>query len=317
MLHHVRPELPRAARFAPNAVLDITPDFLDSALTLATRRGFDLVSLDEAVARLRAKRRPHPFIAVTLDDGYRDNLVHALPVFRRHGCPFTIYIAPAITDGVSELWWDGLEQVIARNARIEGDIAGESFSLDTTTDALRAAAWRQLYWPVRKLPQHEQRRWIRDFCNRHRFALDAWCKAEAMGWDEVRQIAADPLCTIGAHTINHFAVSQLDGHEAALEMRDSAGRIASELGRRPVHLAYPYGDEGSAAARDFGLAAEAGFATAVTTRKGMLFQAHQDHLTALPRLSLSGEFQKLRYLDTLLTGAPFALFNKFRKLNVA
>lgn len=317
MLHHVRPRKPASSAFAPNAVLEVTPDFLDGALTLATRRGFDLISLDEAVARLRSETRARPFIAVTLDDGYRDNLVHALPVFRRHRCPFTIYIAPAITDGVSELWWDGLEQVIARNPRVAGSLGGAAFAFDTATDAQRQAAWQHLYWPVRKLPQHEQREWISEFCASHGFDLRAWCRGEAMTWDEVRQIAADPLCTIGAHTINHFAVSQLSAEQAAAEMRQSVHRIAAELGKRPAHFAYPYGDEGSAAARDFKLAAEAGFTTAVTTRKGMLFSSHKDHLTALPRLSLSGEFQKLRYVDALLTGTPFALFNKFRKLNVA
>jgi peptidoglycan/xylan/chitin deacetylase (PgdA/CDA1 family) len=317
MLHHVRPQAGPARAFAPNAVLDVTPDFLDGALALATRRGFELVSMDEAAGRLASGRPVRPFLAVTLDDGYRDNLVYALPVFRRHRCPFTVYIAPAITDGVAELWWDGLEQVIARSARIEGEIGGQTFALDTATDDQRDAAWRRLYWPVRNLPQHAQRRWIRGFCGRHGFDLDAWCRSEAMSWDEVRQIAADPLCTIGAHTINHYAVSQLEAADALGEMRASADRIAAELGARPRHLAFPYGDEGSAASRDFRLAAEAGFTTAVTTRKGMLFPAHSEHMTALPRLSLSGEFQKLRYVDALLTGTPFALFNRFRRLSVA
>jgi hypothetical protein len=209
------------------------------------------------------------------------------------------------------------EQVMLRAGRVTGRINGEAFDLDTGSDAGRHAAWQRLYWPVRKLPQHEQRAWTRAFCAAHGFDLEGWCRSEAMTWDELRDIAADPLCTIGAHTINHFAVKELPAAEALAEMRASADRIATELGARPRHFAYPYGDEGSAAARDFNLAREAGFATAVTTRKGMLFPVHAGHLTALPRLSLSGEFQKLRYLDSLLTGTPFALLNRFRKLNVA
>jgi peptidoglycan/xylan/chitin deacetylase (PgdA/CDA1 family) len=317
MLHHVRPQPAPTSSFAPNAVLDVTPKFLDDALALTSRRGFEFVSMDEAANRLQHGAGDRPFIAVTLDDGYRDNLVHALPVFRRHRCPFTIYVAPAITDGVSELWWDALEQVIAHSQRIEGSINGETFALDTATDDQRNVAWQKLYWPVRLMPQHEQRTWIREFSASHDFDLDGWCRSQAMSWGEIRQIAADPLCTIGAHTINHFAVSRLNADEAVREMKESAERIANELGDRPRHFAYPYGDEGSAAARDFQLAKEAGFETAVTTRKGMLFREHGDHMTALPRLSLSGDFQKLRYVDTLLTGAPFALFNRFRKLNVA
>jgi peptidoglycan/xylan/chitin deacetylase (PgdA/CDA1 family) len=317
MLHHVRPGGGLQRGFAPNAGLEVTPEFLDDVIALVKARGFDLVNLDEAVARISGDSPSgRPFAVFTLDDGYRDNLVHARPVFRKHGCPFTIFVTPAITDATCELWWRGLESVIAGAAHIEAEIAGETVALDTVTDVRKQQAWQRLYWPVRQLDQHLQRRWITDFCERQGVSLRAICRAEAMGWDELRLIAADPLCTIGAHTVNHFAVSELPETEARDEMVLSADRIAAELGQRPAHFAYPYGDAGSAAARDFSLAAEAGFKTAVTTRKGLVFAAHKDHLTALPRVSLSGEYQKLRYVDVLLSGTAFALFNGFKRMNV-
>jgi peptidoglycan/xylan/chitin deacetylase (PgdA/CDA1 family) len=65
------------------------------------------------------------------------------------------------------------------------------------------------------------------------------------------------------------------------------------------------------------MAQELGFASAVTTRPGMLFPAHRDHVWALPRLSLNGNWQSLESLDVLLSGVPFALWNKGRRLNVA
>lgn len=95
-------------------------------------------------------------------------------------------------------------------------------------------------------------------------------------------------------------------------MVGSAGRIEQVLGQRPAHFSFPYGDEGSAGPRDFALAREAGFKTAVTTRKGMLFPAHRRHLTALPRVSLNGEYQSLTYTALYLSGAPFALWNQRR-----
>ena len=91
---------------------------------------------------------------------------------------------------------------------------------------------------------------------------------------------------------------------------------------RPLGLA-PIDDppgEGRADARqlrEFRLARELGFATAVTTRKGLIFDAHEDHLTALPRLSLSGDYQKPRYVEVLLSGAPFLLFNGLRRVKTA
>ena len=64
------------------------------------------------------------------------------------------------------------------------------------------------------------------------------------------------------------------------------------------------------------MAAQAGYETAVTTRPGLLFPEHADHLLALPRVSLNGLWQDLRYLDVLLSGAPFRLWNRGRRVNV-
>ena len=86
---------------------------------------------------------------------------------------------------------------------------------------------------------------------------------------------------------------------------------------RSTSFAYPVGDPTSAGAREFALAREAGYEIAVTTRPGMLFPEHAAHLLALPRVSLNGLWQDLGYLDVLLTGAPFRLWNRGRRLNVA
>ncbi|MDB5533551.1 MAG: Peptidoglycan/xylan/chitin deacetylase, PgdA/CDA1 family, partial [Hyphomicrobiales bacterium] len=78
MFHHVRPWVERD--FAPNRLLEIIPEFLDTVLETLRTEGFDLVTLDEATRRLAAGGEGPPFAALTFDDGYRDNLEHALPV---------------------------------------------------------------------------------------------------------------------------------------------------------------------------------------------------------------------------------------------
>jgi hypothetical protein len=51
----------------------------------------------------------------------------------------------------------------------------------------------------------------------------------------------------------------------------------------------------------------------ITTQKGVLFRAHRPHLTALPRVSLNGDYQSLTYTALDLSGARFALWNKFQQ----
>jgi len=49
----------------------------------------------------------------------------------------------------------------------------------------------------------------------------------------------------------------------------------------------------------------------------MLFPPHKDHLTALPRVSLDGEYQDLSYTALYLSGAPFAIWNGFQRVDAA
>lgn len=138
-----------------------------------------------------------------------------------------------------------------------------------------------------------------------------------MTWDEILEMAADPLCTIGVHTLTHSMLAHRRIEFARHELFESRRIIEAKTGVAARHLAWPVGDPASAGAREFRLAADLGFASAVTTRPGMLFPGHADHLTALPRLSVNGNWQDRRYLEVLLTGAPFALWNRGRRLNVA
>ena len=50
--HRVRPWAPPTPDYAPNRLLEITPEFLDQALGVVRREGFEIVTLDEARRRL-------------------------------------------------------------------------------------------------------------------------------------------------------------------------------------------------------------------------------------------------------------------------
>jgi peptidoglycan/xylan/chitin deacetylase (PgdA/CDA1 family) len=100
-------------------------------------------------------------------------------------------------------------------------------------------------------------------------------------------------------------------------MRESRRRIEREVETNVVHLAYPYGDRVAAGPREFALAHGAGYKTAVTTRPGMIFAESGRHLTALPRVSLNGNYQDERILPVLTSGAATAMWNGFRRIDAA
>jgi peptidoglycan/xylan/chitin deacetylase (PgdA/CDA1 family) len=145
----------------------------------------------------------------------------------------------------------------------------------------------------------------------------AFCNELCMSWEELAELAADPRVTIGAQTVTHPILAKLPEKSVRSEMDLSRSVIEAALARRPQHLSFPIGDCKSAGAREFAIAAELGFKTAVTSRPGALFPAHRERLTALPRISLDGEYQRLRYVRVLLSGSATALWGGFRRLSAA
>lgn len=314
-MHSVQPEKPSADGFAPNAGLTSTPAFLDAALTMLRHAGYEFLSMDDALLRIRQGRSKKPFAVFTLDDGYRDNLLHAMPVFVRHDCPFLVYAAPGFIDATSEMWWLALEEMINRH-RGSLEAAGISVELDGGA-AAKWQAWRQLAPRVQALPEHEQRAWVRDAATRHGIDLAQMCRDLIMDWDELRRMARHPLATIGAHTLNHFAVAKLSAAEARHEIVSSGERLSRELGVPVRHFAFPYGNLGHAGPRDFGICREAGYASAVTTRMGAVYPDHAAHCHALPRVMVSSKYAQPRWLKVLASGLPGRMSNLGRRLNVA
>ncbi len=315
-LHHVRP--PRPERFQPNRLLEVTPQFLARVVKDLRRAGLDIVSLDEMHRRLTEGDFSRRFVCLTFDDGYRDVRKWAYPILKEAGVPFALYIPTSFPDRLGELWWLVLEAVIARNSRIGLVIDGRDRKFDCGTPAEKQALYDELYWWLRAQPsESEMRDIIRNLAAVYHVDVAAFCDELCMTWGELAELAADPLVTIGAHTVNHPMLAKLPKEAVRSEMDMSRSVIEAALGVRPQHLSYPIGDRSSAGQREFALAAALGFKTAVTTRPGVLFPEHREHLTALPRISLNGEYQRLRYVRVLLSGSATAMWTGFRRLDAA
>ncbi len=302
-LHSVRPEPPGA--FEPNGILKVTPEFLEAAIETVRKAGYDIVSLDEAARRLKMDAPARPFACFTFDDGYRDNRDFAYPVFKRHNLPFAIYVPTAYPDGKGELWWLVLEAAVRKANEIRVVLDGVERHFEVRTPDEKNRAFDEIYWSLRRRPEAELRASVREIARLAGYDASSLCSDLIMSWDELRTLAADPLVTIGAHTHRHVAVVGLSEGEARAEIAESVERIARELGRPCRHFSFPYGDAGSAGARDFAIAAALGLETAVTTRKDVLSAKHP--MTGLPRVSLNGNFQKARYVAVLMTGVPFLM----------
>ena len=315
-LHHVRPA--RDDAFQPNRLLEVTPEFLTRVVHRLNDAGVDIISLDEMYRRMAERDFGRRFVCFTFDDGYRDTKEYAYPILRRFGIPFTVYVPTGFIDRGRELWWLALERVIAATDIVSCVMDGAEQRFACATAEGKRDTFERIYWWLRGLETDEQLRvFMRELAGRHGVDMTAFCDELCMSWDELAALAADPLVTIGAHTINHPILAKLPDGAVHAELQKGRRILEEKLGRPVAHLSYPFGDRTSAGPREFAIASELGFKTAVTARPGTVYAVHGGHMTALPRLSVNGEFQQERYLQVLMSGVATALWNGFRRVDAA
>ncbi len=246
------------------------------------------------------------FAAFTFDDGYRDNLTVALPVFRAHRVPVCVYVTTGLIDRTAPCWWGALAHLVESRDQVDLAGLGLSETLPTASWPEKRAAFARIEaWVHDDLESRAEsvRQWCRDAGVDERAVLDA----AMLTWDELREMARDPLVTIGAHGVTHRRLSRLDDESARRELADGRARIEAELGRPVRHLAYPYGGPAACGAREFRLAAEAATSPPSPPGTATCSTRTPAGVTALPRRRLTEGPPDLRTARRALTGTQWLL----------
>ncbi|CAM5529478.1 hypothetical protein ATER59S_04142 [Aquamicrobium terrae] len=304
-LHHVRPAETRT--HDPNALLSVTPQFLDEAIRACAEAGLVPVALEDLPRLLADASDRRRFVAFTLDDGYRNNAEHAAPVFRRHGVPYTIFITKGFVERSRSAWWETAEALTARLDMAEFDFGQGLEQLDMRRPARKRAAFDRFSAFVQTGDEDEAIARLDRLARAHGLDPLAIVDRLVMDADELRALARDPLARFGAHTLTHINLCRAGAARLRDELAGSAEAVAAYVGRAPRTFAYPYGYAEAVGEREVQAAADAGFAIAVTTQPGMLGPWNLARPTAFGRVSLNGLYQKKRLVKALISGIPFKL----------
>ena len=217
-------------------VFSATPDdFQAQMATLAAH--FEVIGaddLDRAFARPRGRA-----VAITFDDGYRDNFVHALPVLRRLALPATFFITAGFLDRPRLPWWDEVTWRVGGDVLASRRLAEElQLDLPVESPAATSAALLERY---KRLPQPAAEQLlgrVRDVAGEPTSPVDVedlW-----MTWDMVRELMKAGM-SIGAHTMTHPVLTALGEDDQDEEIGRSLERLSQETGRSTGLFAYPVG----------------------------------------------------------------------------
>lgn len=272
-------------RLSPNEGMKISPTFLQSFIAESKARGFKFVSLDELWSQLNDSYLPKDQIALVFDDGYLDNLTTAYPILRTHQVPFCIYITSGLTSGTTPLWWFDLEDFLLSSNQFI-DPAGEL--VVCASNSAKAEIFVRLRDQLISRSSVERTCGFNWLYKQPTYSATSSRTRVLLSWEEIRALAKDPLTTIGAHTLTHPVLNALTLYSAREEICRSRDVIEEQINDTVFHLAYPFGIAGE---REFLIAQEAGFRTAVTTERSILKATHIMSITALPRIELTDSFK--------------------------
>jgi peptidoglycan/xylan/chitin deacetylase (PgdA/CDA1 family) len=231
-------------------------------------RAYVVLSVEELAERMRRRAVPRNALAITFDDGYRDNLTHAAPILARLGLPATVFLVTGAIASGEPLWFDRLAAAFKQVAATPAWRAPWGESLPLETQAQRLAALGQTLGRFKRLVNEERRRSVDQVLLTLGTGDERPLKSLMLSWDDVLALAGLGI-TSGAHTVSHPILSQLAPEEARAEIFESYRMIANACNRPPRAFAYPNGRPEDYSQAIAALVREAGFTCAVTTTFGV------------------------------------------------
>jgi peptidoglycan/xylan/chitin deacetylase (PgdA/CDA1 family) len=229
------------------------------------KKNFDIISLDDLLVHLKSKSNKFK-VAITFDDGYKDNLKYAYPILERFKAPATIYVITKFIGNKCMPWWIKLDHFI-KNNNVDGNkkIKFNFFKNDLLFDDQlnidnKVSAFIGKNYKLKRNLFLDQK--------------------------EIQYLGKQKLITIGSHSHSHYNFSQLTQEQALSELKISKSILEKIIKKKILHFSYPYGGYENINFRHTKLLRNLGYLSAVTTIRKKLYQLNQFEL---PRVFVNND----------------------------
>jgi peptidoglycan/xylan/chitin deacetylase (PgdA/CDA1 family) len=261
MLHRVVEE---RSVLEANRQMEVTPEFLEKTIVGYLQEGREIVSLDEVYDILtRRKKVKKPFVCFTFDDGYIDNYELAYPIFKKYNVPFAIYVATDFPDGRAVLWWYVLEDILMKNNEL---LLDDGSVYDCSDIEKKNQIFNLVRDRIFEIQSNDMFSTIQKLFGQYSFSFQEIGKKYSLNWTQIIDLANDPLCTIGSHTVSHAALDHLTEEQVEEELINSKKTLEKYLNKSIIHFAYPYGKRNRSIVN---LVTATGYTTAVLANGGV------------------------------------------------
>lgn len=230
-------------------------------------RTANVVDLEQALTALAAGRElPPRAVALTFDDGYRDNHDVVAPMLRATGLPATFFLVPEFLAGTADVWWERLGWAVARRSVTTLSWEGTTYRLPDQATARRVAAGLAERLKTRAGTARAQA--VDEVVERLRPIGPDPTRRLLMTWDQARSLVRQGF-SVGSHTSRHDILSREPAGGQVEDLRTARALLQDRLQVAASLLAYPNGRDVDYDDASLTAARAAGHTHAVTTVDGV------------------------------------------------
>ena len=255
-------------------------------------QSYEILPLDRLVRYiLQGNSLPKKAIAITFDDGYKDNFQYAYPILKKYHVPATIFLTTGHIGTDKLFWWDKVSYII-QHSFLEKLALGEvgSYSLRSEIDKLHARSI--VIERMKELPQERKELLIDRLVSISGVDIPFGLgKGLNLTWNEIREMNNEGI-DFGAHTVNHPCLVNLPLEQAKWEIVQSKTDIEEQLGKEVNAFSYPNGDLSLKLVK---LIKESGFKYAVSVLPNKLTSS-KDNPYKLSRIGGCEDFNKFKVM---------------------
>ncbi|MFC1895394.1 polysaccharide deacetylase family protein [Thermodesulfobacteriota bacterium] len=218
---------------------------------------------------------PDNAVVITIDDGYRSAYTLAYPVLGEYQMPATLFIATDFVDNKQPLWTDRVEYAVSKATveRLELPTASGVLPLAFDTNTAKKVSNRRIRSAIKAMPQGERDAMVARL-ERDSQPVVPLSKGmpelhRPVTWQEVSDMRASGLISIGSHTHTHKILARCSAEESYRELALSKQIIEARIGGDCTFFCYPNGQAGDFDSRTREQLQALGYACGINSVSGL------------------------------------------------
>lgn len=246
------------------------------------KKYYKVTSLEDIIDRVKSGRSIRGCLAVTFDDGFKDNYTIAYPILRKYNVPATIFISPGFIETGKVPWFIKVRYIFMQTPlkRIRSNIGGQEYDLIMETSRERFLASEDFMCYLKRCEDDNRGRLLNELCDQLGINDFSEINDLMLTWEQIREMSNGGV-SFGAHTMSHPVLARLTPEEAQEEIKESKKKIEAMIGKRVDSFSYPFGKRTDYSESLISLLRKMNFECAVTTEASSnrgrvnLFELHR------------------------------------------